>query len=187
MDESGHLKVYGGGDYVQMALYTLMNSVCNYLECKVTDATDVSKPSVIDDVLQYKLEQAADLIKKHLLRSVREDMETMKGKLTALEMKIYRLEMENMLLLREYVPADILERRMSENAEEMETEAETEAVVDRCPDPIIRPCAFDQQRSIGNHQEMIQESASCGDSNGVLNGKLEQPLAAASFASPASC
>jgi len=180
MDESGHLNVYGGGDYIQMALYTLMNSVCNYLECKVSDAADVGKPFVIDDVLQYKLEQAADMIKKHLLLSVREEMEAMKGKLSTLEMKIYRLEMENMLLLREYVPAEILERRMSENAEE--AEIDSGVVVDRRPDPIIRPCAFDQHQSIGNHsQELIQDSTSCMDT------KLEQPLAAASFASPASC
>lgn len=52
-----------------------------------------------------------DMIKKHLLHSVREEMDAMKGKLSALESKIYRLEMENTLLLREYVPAEILAQK----------------------------------------------------------------------------
>lgn len=55
-----------------------------------------------------------DSVKMDLLYAVREEVDAIRDKLSDLETKIYRLEVENSLLLREYVPKEILERMISE-------------------------------------------------------------------------
>jgi len=106
-------------EYVQLALYSLMKNLCTDMdECQTSDTPSTpSTPVDVTDAFQYKLEQAADLVKTHLLFAVREEVDALRGKLSDLEMKIYRLEVENTLLLREYVPPEILARMGPEMAD----------------------------------------------------------------------
>nr|CAD2144837.1 unnamed protein product [Meloidogyne enterolobii] len=57
--------------------------------------------------IDYKIEQAMDLVKTHLIYAVRDEIELLKSRIVELESNVFHLESEN-AKLREHIPKEVL-------------------------------------------------------------------------------
>uniref|UniRef100_A0A914KVC7 Uncharacterized protein n=1 Tax=Meloidogyne incognita TaxID=6306 RepID=A0A914KVC7_MELIC len=103
---NGNMNGVGGQNYVEERRRSIAR--------RGSSASTGAVPSTIQQQkvdagvnIDYKIEQAMDLVKTHLIYAVRDEIELLKSRIVELESNVFHLESEN-AKLREHIPKEVL-------------------------------------------------------------------------------